>query len=303
MKKRIVITGATGLIGKKLVKRLLPDFDITIFSRSIDNAKKVFPECKIVKYNYATPDDWEEELEGVYGVVHLAGENVASGRWTKMQKQKIYNSRIISTENLVNVINKSDVKPEVFVTSSATGYYGYSDTEVFTEDSPAGDGFLADVCADWEDAATCELPKYVRHVAVRTGVVLDKNEGALAKMLLPFKLFAGGPLGSGKQWMPWIHVDDLVEIYFRAITDETLSGPVNGTAPNPVRMKEFAGTLGKVLGRPSILPVPGFAVKMLMGEASEIALEGANVLPDKLNKSDFNFKYSTLKKALEDLLK
>lgn len=303
MKKRIVITGATGLIGKKLVARLSPDFDITIFSRSPEKAEKIFPHCKAVKFDYTKPDDWQEELDCAYAVVHLAGENVAAGRWTPDQKKKIYNSRILSTENLANAIKISDNQPKVFVTSSATGYYGYSETESFTEDSPAGDGFLAEVCYDWEKAATFDLPGNVRQIAVRTGVVLDKNEGALAKMLLPFKMFVGGPAGSGKQWMPWIHVDDLVEIYYQAITDDSIVGPVNGTAPNPVRMKEFANILGNVLARPSFMPVPGFAVKLLMGEAAEIALEGAKVIPKKISKSGFVFKFPRLKEALEDILK
>lgn len=302
MKKRIILTGATGLVGKSLVKKLSAEYEIFIFSRSAEKAKQVFPELECIEYNYLLPEQWQKYLEGAFAIIHLAGENVASGRWTKYRKQKIYNSRIVSTANFVKAMNSCKQKPGVFITSSATGYYGYSETGTFTEDSLAGKGFLADVCTDWEKFASKNLSADIRHVAIRTGIVLDKNEGALAKMIPPYKLFIGGPIGTGKQWMSWIHLEDLTGIYIAALKNPEIVGPVNGTAPNPVQMKEFAKTLGGVLNRPSMFPVPGFVLKVLMGEAAEIALEGARVLPKKILEAGFNFRYPHLQPALEEII-
>lgn len=302
MKKRIILTGATGLVGKSLVKKLNTEYEIVIFSRSAEKAKIVFPGLECVEYNYSSPEKWEKYVEGSFAIIHLAGENVASGRWTNYRKQKIYDSRIVSTSNLVKAINNCRQKPEAFITSSATGYYGYSETKTLTEDSEPGEGFLAAVCADWEKAASDNLSADTRHVAIRTGIVLDKNEGALAKMIPPYKFFVGGQIGTGKQWMSWIHMDDLAEIYVAALKNPVIVGPVNGTAPNPVQMKEFASTLGKVLKRPSMFPVPGFVLKVLMGEAAEIALEGARVMPQKILEAGYNFKYPYLQSALEEII-
>ena len=303
MNKKVVITGATGLIGKKIVNRLVERGDeVTVFTRSVDKAKVwVSNAAYYVNWNIAS-EEWYQNLDGKDVVIHLSGESLIAKRWSSKQKKIIHDSRILSTKALVSAINELSIKPKLFVSASAVGYYGNSETEV-DETYPTGKGFLAEVVHDWEMASEALNESGVRRVAVRIGVVLDKKEGALAKMILPYKFFMGGPLGSGRQWMPWIHINDLVNLFIFAIENENAEGIINGVSPNPIRMNEFAKALGSVLKRPSLLQVPAFILKLILGEASSTVLEGAKVVPTKALNYGFNFEYKDIQTALRDLLK
>ena len=234
------------------------------------------------------------------GVVHLAGENLMSARWTNKHKEEVRKSRILSTKLFVDAIPTLKNKPRVFIAASAVGFYGNSEFEV-DETSPRGSGFLAELVEDWENE-TARINEYgIRSANVRTGIVLDKNEGALAKMLLPFKFFVGGPLGNGKQWMPWIHADDLANIFLLAVDNENIRGPINGVSPNPVSMNEFAKTLGRVINRPAFFRVPSFMLKIILGEAAQTVLSGAKVKPNEVLKSGYSFYYEKLESALKEI--
>lgn len=301
MNRKIVITGATGLIGKKIFIRLLKRGDeIIVFTRSVEKAKKIIPgAAKYLNWNLESKS-WYKELEGVDGVVHLAGENLMSARWTNEHKDEVRKSRILSTKLFVDAISTLKNKPRVFIAASAVGFYGNSEFEV-DETSPRGSGFLAELVEDWENE-TARINEYgIRSANVRTGIVLDKNEGALAKMLLPFKYFVGGPLGNGKQWMPWIHADDLANIFLLAVDNENIRGPINGVSPNPVSMNEFAKTLGRVINRPAFFRVPSFVLKIILGEASQTVLSGAKVKPNEVLKSGYSFYYERLESALKEI--
>lgn len=307
MNKKIAITGATGLIGKKICELLQQRGDsIIILSRLIEKAKDIFPLAeKIVRFDYNAnvfDKDLLETLSSCDAVIHLAGENIMARRWTPEHKRKIFESRINSTRYLVNAINKISNKPEVFICASAVGFYGNSETEV-NENSPKGKGFLADVTEQWEKSSFDLEKANVRRVNIRTGMVLDKDGGALPKFLTPFKFFIGGPLGSGKQWLSWIHISDLANLFLFALDNKNVSGIMNGVSPNPVTMKEFAATLGNAMKRPSFFKVPEFVLKIILGEASETVIGGVKVIPQKALSLGFKFEYENLKTALYDLLK
>lgn len=299
--KKVIITGATGLAGRYIIEELKDHYELIIFSRHPDYAEQLFPGIKTIKYKYNVPDSWENAVNGAYGIIHLAGENISSGRWNKLQKQKIYNSRVISTRMFTEVFDRVDNPLKVFITASATGYYGYSETEQFTEQDSPGEGFLSFVCRDWENAAVENLPDGIRQVSVRNGIILDDKSGALALMKKPYELYAGGKIGTGRQWMSWIHPGDMARIYRFILENDNISGPVNAVAPNPVRMEEFAKTLGKVLKKPAIIPVPSIVVKLVMGEAAELALKGANVIPQKLKDFNFTFNFPEVEDAFRDI--
>lgn len=304
MNKKIIITGATGFIGTKLTNTLINRGDeVTIFTRN-DNVKKVIAGVKeYVKWDYKNPSLWEKHITGKDAIIHLAGANLFGKRWNNKYKEIIVESRETSTYNIVKAIQKSDKKPSVFISGSAVGYYGNSGDTLLTEDSIAGNDFLATVCRKWEAAAT-EVERFgVRRVSLRTGLVLSTEEGTLKKMLLPFKLFVGGPLGNGKQWFPWIHINDLINIFLFALDNINISGAVNGAVPNPVRMKEFTKTLGKVLKRPSFFPVPEFVLRIVLGEFADAVVASLRVAPKKLMNYNFQFKFIELESALRDLLR
>ncbi|XP_027354353.1 epimerase family protein SDR39U1 homolog, chloroplastic isoform X3 [Abrus precatorius] len=279
----ISITGATGFIGRKLVQRL--------------HAAKDFPGLKI-----AEEPEWKDSIQGSTGIVNLAGMPIST-RWSSEIKKEIKQSRIRVTSKVVELINSApdDSRPKVFVSATAVGYYGTSETQSFDEESPSGKDYLAEVCREWESTAQ-RVNKDVRVALIRIGVVLGKDGGALAKMIPLFMMFAGGPLGSGKQWFSWIHLDDIVNLIYEALSNPSYKGVINGTAPNPVRLSELCDQLGHVLGRPSWLPVPDFALKAVLGEGASVVLEGQRVVPAQSMKLGFPFKYSYVKDALKAIL-
>lgn len=299
--KKIVITGATGMLGRKISSKLIEEgYSVTILSRDSIHAKSLIPGAEeYVSWNYKS-DDWYQILDGKYAVIHLAGENIIAKRWTLKRKEKIIASRVESTKALIRAIKKVEHKPEVFISASAVGYYGNSEQEV-EETSPPGNDFLSHVVKSWEDSSL-NISNSVRRVVIRIGVVLDKEHGALAKMLTPFKYFIGGSLGAGKQWFPWIHINDVVSIFLYALKHSDIAGIFNASSPNPVRMKLFCKTLGQVMKRPSFATVPAFILRVLFGEAADTILTGAKVIPKRTKEHGYEFLYSDLESALRNLL-
>jgi hypothetical protein len=302
--KKILITGATGSIGRNLVRKLSNrGNEITVFTRNPIDAEKKLPTAnKFIKWDYENIDSWSNELNGKDVVIHLAGANLAAKRWNKEYKKLAYDSRIISTKNLVGAIKSAELKPKAFICSSAVGYYGDRGDDILGEGEPPANNYLAKLCADWEKEAENAEDLDVRRVSVRTGLVLNKNEGLLKQLLPSFKFFMGGYLGSGKQWFPWIHIDDIVGIYLQAIDNEKLSGAVNAASPGIVTNKEFSKTLGKVLNRPALFPIPKIALRIVSGELGNYIADSQRVSMDKILKSGYNFKFENLEEALRDLL-
>lgn len=299
---KVAITGATGFVGSRLIEQLLSQgHQPLILTRNPSKAVSTFPNVEIVAYTPTKSGDWQNAIAGCDAVVNLAGEPIAESRWTPERKQEIFNSRKLGTKKIVEAIAQAEPKPTVLVNASAIGYYGTSETASFDETSPSGNDFLAKVCQDWEAEAQQVKDAGVRLVILRFGIVLG-NGGALAKMIPPFQLFAGGPIGNGRQWFSWIHRDDLVNLIIEALTNPNMKGVFNGTAPNPVRMSELCQILGEVLQRPSWLPVPGFALEALLGEGAKVVLEGQQVLPKKTTSYGFEYQYPTTKEALAEIL-
>ncbi|GAX38186.1 thylakoid membrane protein ThyD [Nodularia sp. NIES-3585] len=305
---KVAITGATGFVGSRLVEKLHKQgHRILVLTRNSLSAQKVFPpgafpNIEIVTYTPTESGSWQDTLAGCDGVVNLAGEPIAEERWTSGQKQKILNSRQLGTQKIVEAIAKAHPQPSVLVNASAVGYYGTSETATFDETSSSGNDFLAQVCQAWEAEAQKVKDAGVRLVILRLGIVLGDG-GALGKMITPFKLFAGGPLGSGRQWLSWIHLDDLVNLILQALTNSAMEGVYNATAPHPVRMAELSQTLGQVMQRPSWLPVPGFALEALLGDGAMVVLEGQQVMPKRTLDAGFKYEYSDLLPALSQIIR
>lgn len=303
---KVAVTGATGFVGSRLIQRLQAEgHSVLVLARDSAQAARVFPRSAfpnldVVAYTPTESGGWQAALSGCDGVVNLAGEPL-SERWTPERKQNILNSRKLGTQKLVEAIAQSNPKPQVLVSASAVGYYGTSETATFDETSAAGNDFLAEVCQAWETEAQKVKESGVRLVILRIGIVLGMG-GAIARMLPPFKLFAGGPIGSGNQWFSWVHREDLVSLIVQALTRSDLEGTYNATAPNPVRMTEFSATMGQVLNRPSWLPVPAFAIGALLGDGAKVVLEGQQVLPRRTQAAGFEYQYPTLKQALVQVL-
>ena len=302
---QIIITGATGSIGQRLVKELnAKGKKVIIFTRNTENARKKSPNTvKYVKWDYKNPEEWKNQLNGVDTFIHLAGANLSSKRWNEEFKKLAYDSRVLSTRNLVEAIKAAEKKPKAFICASAVGIYGDRYDEILDETSAPGNDFLANFCKDWEKEAKKVEELGVRRVSVRTGLVLVKDEGVLKKLLLPFQLFVGGPLGNGKQWIPWLHIDDIIGIYLHAIDNENVSGAFNAASPGIIQMKEFAKTFGNVLNRPSLLPVPKFALKLVVGELGEYAVMSQRTSVEKIIQSGYKFQFENLEEALRDLLR
>lgn len=303
MNRKIVITGATGLIGKRITDKLIQRGDeVTIFTRSVDKAKQIIPgAAEYVNWNLEQ-NDWESHIVGKDAVIHLAGENVMGKRWNEEHKKNIFNSRIDTTRALVKAIENAADKPKVFIAASAVGFYGSSEQPV-TEESLSGKDFLAGVVKAWEEETKKVDLLKVRRVNVRTGIVLDKNKGALAQMITPFKYFIGGPLGTGKQWFPWIHIDDAIGIFLYSLDNANVNGVLNAASPNHVRMNEFCKTLGSVMHRPSLFKVPAFVLKLIFGEAVAVLLQGAKVIPKRTIEYGYKFRFENAEQALKNLLK
>jgi len=299
----IVIAGGTGFIGNALINRLLKDkHNLVLLTRSPRNVSMKHPNLAIEQWDAATLAQWSRRVDGTDAIINLTGELIAGKRWTRSQKELILRSRVDSTRVLVQSIEQAVKKPMVFVNASAVGFYGDVPVGDVPESFPKGDGFLADVCDQWEREAGSAGKFGVRVVVPRFGVVLSNNGGALKKMMLPFSLFIGGPLGTGKQWFPWIHLEDVIAGITFLINTQNVAGPVNFSAPDAVTMEEFCRALGKALGRPSWAPVPGFVLRVVLGEMANMLLTGQRVIPKKLIESGYKFTFSNLSTALYEIV-
>lgn len=297
---RIAITGGTGLVGNALTESLRADgHDLYILTR---NPEKGYQNGVTYVKWLSSRADPASELEAVDVFINLAGESINSGRWSDKRKASILNSRVSATNEVVSIIKHLKQKPKLLINASAIGFYGTSTVDTFTEATEkAGDDFLAQTVEKWE-AATFEAREFgVRTVFARFGVILDKKDGALPRIALPYYLFAGGTVGSGDQWLSWIHIKDVVSGLRHVIESTELAGPVNFCAPHAVTMKSFGKTLGAVLNRPHWIPAPSFALQLLLGEMSMLVLEGQKVIPEKLIKSGFSFTFPTLEEALSNI--
>jgi hypothetical protein len=298
---KVVIAGATGFIGAILTDHLWNQMhSVALFSRRPPS------EVNVTKKEWFTWEpglvgEWAKAVDGADGIVNLAGEPIAAKRWSEAQKEKLRSSRIDATRSLVNAVAKAKAKPKFLINASAVGYYGPHGDEVVTEQTGPGQDFLSRLCVDWEEEAKKAEAFGVRVALVRTGIVLGKGKGALAKMVPPFKMFVGGPLGSGQQWMPWIHIDDHIGLICFLMENDAARGPFNATVPNPVTMETFSKTLGDVLNRPSWASLPPSALAMLLGEMADMLTMGQRAVPEAALKLGYTFKYPNLLDALKSL--
>jgi uncharacterized protein len=309
MQGHVVITGATGVIGVELALKLIGRGEqVVVFARSLEAAARKIPGAAgYVNWDSDMENgEWTGFISGAKAVIHLAGKPLLESRWSDEHKKECYNSRILGTRHMVSAIAGAVEKPGVFISASAIGYYGSfercNDTMTLVESAPQGSDFLAKICIDWEKEALAAEKSGVRLVLLRTGIVLSTRGGMLQKMMTPFQFFAGGPIGSGLQCISWIHIDDEIAGILEALDNPAYRGAVNLVSPEPVSMKDFANMLGAVLGRPSLLPVPEFVVRLLMGEGGGYAVKGQNVKPAFLESQHFPFKYPKLTDALKDLV-
>jgi uncharacterized protein (TIGR01777 family) len=298
--KKILITGGTGFIGKYLTRMLLKEEHyVTIVTRSPDK----YAEKQAKNRSFI---GWDDDLSSVMNehdvVINLVGENLFGQRWSDEVKQRIYNSRIDSTKKLVDAMRESASKPELFISASAVGIYGDSGDRVLDESSPSGNDFLAKVCLDWENESKKAEKLGVRVANPRIGIVLEDNGGMIEKMMLPFKFGVGGPIGSGDQYVPWVHMKDLCNALLFPMKDESISGPYNACSPEPETMNVLAKKMGKVLNRPSLFRVPEFVLNIALGEAAQPVLSSLRVQPKVLQTSGFKFMFEDLEEALADIL-
>ena len=306
---KILLTGSTGLVGTALIRDLLSkgdQVDVLVRGSANENSskKETSSKGKRIPWDPAAGVISVEALEGYDAIVHLGGESIAEGRWTDEKMARIRDSRIDGTRLLASAMAKLTQKPKVFICASAIGFYGDRGEEVLTESSGLGSGFLADVCNAWEAACAPARDAGVRVVNMRIGVVLSKSGGALAKMLLPFKMGVGGKIGNGKQWMSWIELHDLVRAIQHSINTESISGPVNAVSPEPVTNREYTKALGRQLSRPTILPLPAFGARVALGKmADALLLASIRVQPEVLLKSEFRFENPTINCALQVALR
>jgi hypothetical protein len=298
---KTLVTGGTGMVGPRLLRML--DQPV-ILSRNPERAREKVGHLvgRIIRWDPMAGPPPAEAFAGVEAVFHLAGESVAEGRWTAAQKARIRDSRVVGTRNLVQGIAQVSDRPRVLVSASAVGYYGDRGEEELTESASPGRDFLADVCVAWEKEALAAEKLGVRVVTERTGIVLGAGGGALAKMLTPFKLGAGGPLGSGRQWMPWVHVSDLARLYLHAAEHESIRGPMNAVAPHPVRNSEFTKALGRQLRRPAFMPAPYLGLRLLFGEFAQVLFASQRVVPQVALDTGFTFQYPDIAAALKEIL-
>ncbi|MBK9714684.1 MAG: epimerase [Kouleothrix sp.] len=329
--KRVVVTGATGMIGRALCKELIAKgYQVVAFSRNPQSARRAVPgAAEYVAWTASESGAWAGAIDGAHAVVHLAGASLFGKRWTAEYKREIVDSRVIGTRGLVQAMARAQTKPRVFISGSAVGYYGPSGDAKLDERAPLGGDFLArEVCAGWEHEADQAEALGVRTVIFRSGVVIGGGEepmglpidlrgaslsrpgiilktedGAFPLLAMPFYFFAGGPILPGTQWFAWIHLDDTIGLLLLALEDERVRGPLNATAPESQTNREFARTLGRVMGRPSIMPVPGFALKLLLGEMADMITTGQRVLPKKALDLGYTFKYPSSEQAIRQILR
>lgn len=298
---KILITGATGFVGRYLVKKLLKEgHTVSAYSRNKTSALRKLPkEVQIFEWSDVSKDlPPEEAMENVEAVINLMGENLSEKRWSKSQKKEIFNSRVLGTKNLVKGLEKNlKGSLKVFISASAIGHYVVNRNEQLTEESPKGDGFLADLCEEWENSAN--INKSERTLKVRIGVVLGKEGGILKRLSPIFNLGLGGPIGSGNHMMSWIHIEDLACIFAESLKNENYEGVINGVSPFPVSNKEFSKSLGQALKRPVIFPVPPLALKLVFGEMASIMLDSQSIVSKKLENLDFKFKLPKIDEALQ----
>ncbi|MBK9306776.1 MAG: TIGR01777 family protein [Nitrospira sp.] len=301
----IVVTGGTGFIGRPLCDSLLLDgHRVRILTRSHRPvAHETDARVTWVLWNGRDQGRWEQSFEGADAVINLAGAPIADARWTAARKQLLTDSRVLTTRLLVKALSRCASKPATFISASGIGYYGASDDRRLDEGAARGQGFLADLCLAWEAEALRAAEFGARVVLLRTGMVLEQDGGALPKMVLPFRFFTGGPIMPGTQWVSWIHRRDHIGLIYWALTTPTVSGPVNAVAPEPVTMNRFCDILGQTLHRPSWLPVPSFALKMLLGELGTLMTTGQRVIPEKAIQEGYTFRYPMLEPALRTILK
>ncbi|HEX2695413.1 MAG TPA: TIGR01777 family oxidoreductase [Acidobacteriota bacterium] len=299
---RIFVTGGTGFIGSRLIDRLAHDgHEILVLSRSSRSSPDLARNIAYVRGDPTRPGPWQEEVRTCGAAVNLAGASIFH-RWTKEWKRAILESRVATTRNLVDAIGSSPGPPPILISTSAVGYYGPRGDEELGEDAAPGSAFLAEVTSAWETEALRAEKAGARTAVLRFGIVLGKGEGALGTWVPLFKACLGGPVGNGRQWFSWIHVDDLIEVIVTALFDPAMRGPVNACAPNPVRNRDLAKALGKALHRPSFFAVPGFAVRVVLGEFAESLLTGQRVVPTKLQARGFAFRHPTIEEALRAIV-
>jgi len=299
---KALVTGATGFVGPRLLQLL--DRPLVV-SRDPDRARRVIGHLAdaVIRWNPMDGPLPAEALAGVDAVFHLAGESVAAGRWTRAQKDRIRESRVVGTRHLVQGIAECGHKPAVLVSASAVGWYGDRGDDELTESAAPADDFLAEVCVEWEREARAAERLGTRVVTARTGIVLGMGAGgALERMLLPFRLGAGGPLGSGRQWMPWIHVDDLARMYVHAAVHPEIAGPMNAVSPHPVRNSEFTRALARQLHRPAFMPAPYLGLRIVFGEFAKVLFASQRVVPRVALETGFEFRYPEIAAALREIL-
>jgi uncharacterized protein (TIGR01777 family) len=298
---RVLVTGATGAVGRRVVARLLARNDsVVALSRNAGKARALLGSVEVLEADPAVEGAWQDRLGDVDGVVNLAGEKVLQ-RWSEDARRRIRESRVRTTENVARAIARAG-KKAVLVSASAEAYYARKGDEILDEEAPRGEGFLAEVCQAWEAACAPAREAGARVANARIGIVMDPEEGALAQMLPPFKMFVGGRAGSGKQWWSWVHRDDMARLLLFALDEPKMSGAFNAVAPEPVTAGEFAKILGKVLGRPAWAPIPAFALKLRFGGAAEIILDGVRLKPRRLLEAGFQFEHPSLEGALRSLV-
>jgi uncharacterized protein (TIGR01777 family) len=306
---RVFVTGGTGLIGTRLIAQLFRRGDQPVLlTRRYALARQMFgPECELAEGDPMQPGDWQKKLETCDAVIHLAGENLFNRRWNTRFKALMFDSRVKSTQHVVEALLRSPTRangsPKVLVNTSAIGFYGPHGDEELDEQSPPGNDFLANLCIAREKAALEAQKAGLRVALVRVGIVLDKEGGALAKMLTPFKLYVGGPIGNGKQWMSWIHHEDMVGLFLLGLDHPQASGPLNGTAPNPVTNRDFSKALGRALHRPSFMPTPVLGMRVLLGEVANVVATGQRILPRVPLRLEYQYRFPTIDGALADIFR
>ncbi|UCF17132.1 MAG: TIGR01777 family oxidoreductase [Phycisphaerales bacterium] len=302
---RVVVTGATGFIGSALCRELQGSYEVVALSRDAEKAlRSVGDSARVVEWDGRTAGSWACEFEGALAVVNLAGDNVASGRWTESKKSSILRSRLDCSRAVAEAVKRAKAKPKVVVQASAIGYYGNRADEELDEKSGPGAGFLSDVCRQCEAFAAEFEGMGVRCAVIRTGVVLGRGGGALVRLMQPFRYYLGGHIGSGRQWFSWINLEDEVAAIRFLMEHEGMKGAFNLTSPQPVTMKEFCRQLGRAMGRPARLAVPGFVMRLALGEmAREMLLGGQKVLPRRLLDAGFEFKFSEVRGSLNSILR